>query len=583
MKKRILSAVVSLCLFVGMAVPAFAEYSSQSGSDSDIKILEFAKTSYTVKNGYEIDLSKELTAYASIKQLVQNPSVEWNLENDSKFAFSLDSNGILSANEDSGTANVVVKANGVSKSVKVTATREAQGGATGFNFEKGTYTLFTGADATMMDKDQSIDIIPSPAGTVFTSSQVSEIVSDLNNAISNGNFDIKSGSIHVRPSVSDDPQKISIVYPNGSSSDLTPAQYNYGINGTSSKNSSVTIAGQRISIPDGSSPTKAASHIAEDFNSDKWDASWENSNMVILKSRSGYHTAHPGNMTVSGSGISVRAPTVTPATVSGNVLGGIGVSSLTAKQVSFEVSQFPSASNSANLSRIRRTVSVGCKAAVSAVAINAPTATLTVRVGERVSTASKFKLSPASSNVASSLQYGRDYASTNASYDDFAVLTENPDDPSEIIGVAVGKNKITASITGASGETKTAYITVNVVEKGASTGNSGSSSETDPSKPSLTFTEGNTSVGGSPLTIVVKGVEQGTAISYVSLNSGIARVDANGRVTPVSAGQTKIEITIDGADEKLYCTINVKSASAGGSGGGTEVPKTGAMTLKALF
>ncbi|MEG0692853.1 MAG: hypothetical protein RR444_07205, partial [Oscillospiraceae bacterium] len=77
MKNKILASLLAVCLFVGLAVPAFA-LSSQSGIDGDIKTIDFSAKSFSVENGKGKNIADELQAFASTKQLVQDPSIEWS-------------------------------------------------------------------------------------------------------------------------------------------------------------------------------------------------------------------------------------------------------------------------------------------------------------------------------------------------------------------------------------------------------------------------------------------------------------------------------------------------------------------------
>lgn len=602
MKNKVLAVAISASMFFSMAVPVFAEGSQQSGAANNVKILEFAKNSYTVGNGTELDLSRELSAYASTKQLVLDPSIEWTLETNTNFAFNISGNGIVTAQEDSGNATVVAKASdGTTKAtVKVSASRTSSTIATGFTFEDNSYVLQTGADATLLGTTQTINIVPNPRNTSFTTSQLDAIESALNSAVANRRFDISGSNVTVTPSVVRGTNRVGVVYPNGSGSDVVETQYLYAINGTANNNTRASIGGKNIDIPSGTSSTEAAALIAQAFtSSDKWDGSGttDNNYALVLTSNNGYRKADPGNLTFpSGSGLSTSGRKTIPASIGNNsaVLGAISEASISSKSFSFEVSSFPNP-NGSNAGRIAKNVSVSGKAATGISGINATASTLNVKVGERVSMTSKFKVSPSTTRTESSqLYFEREYADQSAQYSDYAVFTDNPEDPSEIIGVAVGKNRINATITTSSGETKTASIVINVIEKGAPGSSSSPSSDSTSSdttdtttKPKLSFTEGNTSIGGTGFTITVSEIPIGSSVTFKSLNPAIATVDANGKVSPMAAGQTKIEITVSGIAEKLYCTVNVKSASTpGGTGGGsgaTDVPKTGISVLGLLF
>lgn len=168
MKKKVLSALLSVCLFVGLAVPAFAAFptSSVSGTDEEITDLVFAKESYTIPNGDPKDLKAELTAFAGKTKLVQEPTLEWSITD--SLAFGIDDNGVVSnIGEDKGEATVTVKStNGKTASVKVVAAKKSVTKATGYKFGATKYTLVnTTAEA------QKIVISPTPAGSEFSAGQ----------------------------------------------------------------------------------------------------------------------------------------------------------------------------------------------------------------------------------------------------------------------------------------------------------------------------------------------------------------------------------------------------------------------------
>lgn len=593
MKNRILAAALSVCLFAGMTVPAFAEYSSQSGSDSDIKTAEFAKTSYPVKNGSSLDLSNDLRAFASTKQLVQDPFVEWTVENDDKFAFTIDSNGNVFANEDSGEATVTAKTNDgtvVAKAKVVASKNPGDIKATGFQFANSSYALLTGADATLLKDDQSIAVVATPKDAVFTEKQLSAIEAGIKNAVNAGQFAVKG----IAPKVVKGTNKVTLVYGNtsdnaGVAATVNETSYKYTLAGTSVKTGDkITIGGiSAVATADAANADAlATAFVTAAATSTKWTVTATGS-VITFTAKPSYRYANPGAVAFEKKTGSDLAQTgecvITNATVSGNVLASITDAKVDAKN--YEVSvDFPNANNDSNVSRVRRTISVTGKPAVPATSINAA-GSVTVEVGEKASTAALFKQGPSKGNVTFTVSYGRDYVDQNAQLDDFAVLTgTNADDISEIIGVAVGKNKVTATITTADGDTKVASVIVNVIEKGTK-----KPATPDANKPALTFSVANTSVNGAGFTIVVKNAPANAKISYKSLNDKVVKVDANGKVTPVAEGKTKVEVAIDGVATKLYCDVNVKAAattttpSKPNTGNSTNNPATGTEQLANLI
>lgn len=175
MKKKVLSALLSVCLFVGIAVPAFAfvgdayNTSSVGGSDEEITELVFDKESLTIPNSKSEDLKKLLTAYVGKDKIVQNPQLEWSITD--SLAFGIDDNGVVTnIGEDKGEATVTVKANEKSASIKVVASaKAATPNATGFKFSETKYTTTDGA--TVVD----LEIVPTPSGANFTADQKADI------------------------------------------------------------------------------------------------------------------------------------------------------------------------------------------------------------------------------------------------------------------------------------------------------------------------------------------------------------------------------------------------------------------------
>lgn len=174
MKKKVLSALLAATLFVGMAIPAFASFptSTVAGTDEEITALVFTADSYTVKNGSDLDLSEKVTAFVGKDKLVQDPTLEWSIEdNNVDLAFTLTNAGVATASEDKGTAVVTVTANdgkvkATAKLVAAKADADKKDAVT-FKFEKASYTLRTG-NYTVTD---SVAIVPTSDAYAFTKEQ----------------------------------------------------------------------------------------------------------------------------------------------------------------------------------------------------------------------------------------------------------------------------------------------------------------------------------------------------------------------------------------------------------------------------
>lgn len=209
--KRLISILVSISILLITSIPVLA-VSSQSGFDSDITSLKFDASSYTIKQGEVFDMNQHLVALAGTSQLVQEPIATWSLQNDNNFAFGIDqSTGIIDVIEPRGTATITVTANNgkvkaTTKVVAVAAKRDSVE-ATGFAFEKSTFTILTGAQVESGSGDR-ITIIPSPSDAYFTSDQTNAITSVAVNGLT-----IK-GQPDLVPSVEiANDKKIVLVYP----------------------------------------------------------------------------------------------------------------------------------------------------------------------------------------------------------------------------------------------------------------------------------------------------------------------------------------------------------------------------------
>lgn len=180
MKKKVLSVALASALFVGAAASASAvvwgpwDNSSKSGENADITALAFTEASYTIRNGAgPKNMLEVITAYAGDKAIVQEPDLEWEIsENDLIFELNTEDNGAtVAAYENSGSAVVTVTANEgkVKASCKVVAAPLIK--ATGFKFEKTTYTLPSGEYAV----NQGIKIVPTPSNAYFSDEQIASL------------------------------------------------------------------------------------------------------------------------------------------------------------------------------------------------------------------------------------------------------------------------------------------------------------------------------------------------------------------------------------------------------------------------
>ncbi|WP_146226653.1 S-layer homology domain-containing protein [Aneurinibacillus soli] len=128
------------------------------------------------------------------------------------------------------------------------------------------------------------------------------------------------------------------------------------------------------------------------------------------------------------------------------------------------------------------------------------------------------------------------------------------------VGLDVGSNNIPVVVTAEDGTKKEYTITVN---RGTGT--------VPVSGVALYQSTLSLTAGGSTakLTATVK-PDNATnkKVTWSSSNTDVATVDANGEVTPKTAGTTTITVTTEDGSEKATCLVTVQSASSGGSSGG---------------
>lgn len=187
MKKKVLSTLLAVCLFVGMAVPAVfaAPLSALSGNSDEVTAIKFAKDSYSIAKDDSKDFADQVTAFATNKKLVQEPNLTWELDSqDGKFSIS---NSTVYALESGATATLTaVSEDGkVKAKIKLTSTAAvpAKKDATGFKFVDRTITLRTpvmiastglplgDAGSTAIE----FKIAPNSASTAFTPAQINAI------------------------------------------------------------------------------------------------------------------------------------------------------------------------------------------------------------------------------------------------------------------------------------------------------------------------------------------------------------------------------------------------------------------------
>ena len=175
MKKKVLSALLAVALFVGLAVPAFASSSSaQEATSDEVTALATKKSEYTIRQNEEKALAGEVIAYAGTKKICMSPDLTFELASDTA-DFALTDDGKVTALSKSGSAVVIIKANEDKIVTKVTVKATTPYvEATGFKFASSTVTVPAGGK-TANPATVEFQIAPVPSNGRFTASQIDEI------------------------------------------------------------------------------------------------------------------------------------------------------------------------------------------------------------------------------------------------------------------------------------------------------------------------------------------------------------------------------------------------------------------------
>ncbi|MFZ2539187.1 MAG: hypothetical protein WAX04_09845 [Oscillospiraceae bacterium] len=191
MKNKILASLLAVCLFVGMAVPAFASATSaQSGDASDVTLATFAKAEYTIAKDDSKNFTDEVKAFVSKSKLVLDANLSFELADNNAGVFAIDG-AVVSAVEKTGTATLIVKNIDDKKvgSVKIKAGAAIpQRDATGYRFIEKTNnvpveSIANNAAATTAANNFTIKVAPTPAGSDFLATDVALINDAIEAAI----------------------------------------------------------------------------------------------------------------------------------------------------------------------------------------------------------------------------------------------------------------------------------------------------------------------------------------------------------------------------------------------------------------
>ncbi len=420
MKKKVLSVVLASALFAGAAASASAvvwgdwDSSSKSGDDTDITALAFTEKSYTIHNGDDPkDMNEVVTAYAGDNKIVQEPELEWEIsENDLAFELNTEDNkATVAAFENKGSATITVTANDgkVKATCKVVAAPLVK--ATGFKFEKSTYTIPTGTYVANKDiaytevnpDGYTVKLVSTPTDAKFSDVQKKEFA-NMQIAL------VASKDVNVKDVPQVDIEKDTIVALSGTGNE--EGKFTFRANDLQNMYAGLTNArlvviqnGSRT-VRDANNPGNQAEAIAEVVDTSAYKSDGEYTKIDF--------PAYDSDKTGKTISRDVRASTETarPATRAGR------------------------------------------------------SGAITIEVGQKVDLDDFVKYGPSNANFNKSVgAWTIDYYNAASTDDDFAVLNDGRD---KVLGVAVGRVKAVATFTAVDGKTMEVEVPINVVARGAS-------------------------------------------------------------------------------------------------------------------
>lgn len=236
MKKKILSTLLAVSLFVAAAAPAVlaADYSStQAGDPSKIESIKFSESSYEIKQDEEVAFLDKIQVFENNKKLILDKSqISFELIGaDTTFSLVDDK---VTAIEKSGTATLVAKDDETGKvTAKVTlkaVPNPAKVYATSFKFEKSKSNLvydFAGNNA--ISEGNTVTIVPIPAKSTWSDANYTSVTTAvINKLVETG---IATGADAITVSVGDDNElKFAIAANNFSQDKIEAADdaFNWG-------------------------------------------------------------------------------------------------------------------------------------------------------------------------------------------------------------------------------------------------------------------------------------------------------------------------------------------------------------------
>ena len=186
MKKKVLSALLAVALFVGLAVPAFAsDTSTQQGDPSKVTAMSFAESTYELNQDSSKDFDGELRVFETNKKLVlDHNQIVWELKDPNGY-FSLNGSTVTAV-DTKGSATLVARDGETGKVTAKTTLKivksSVRGYASSYKFAAANYKLpiaqpasADGKVAAVNSEDVVLKIVPVPAGTIITKENAEKI------------------------------------------------------------------------------------------------------------------------------------------------------------------------------------------------------------------------------------------------------------------------------------------------------------------------------------------------------------------------------------------------------------------------
>lgn len=594
MKNKILASLLAVCLFAGLAVPAFASTTSTvAGDGSKVTIMEFKDKSYDLKQDVAKNFVPELRVYESTKKLVLDyQQISWALEGQgTAFTIETDSTGVfVTALEKTGTATLIAKDDQSGKVVAKTTLKAVPNPAKGFalSFKYANQTniqLPVGPDA----EDQTIVVNGITVGNQWTDNNQDRVSDAVVASIEEA---LKKAGANVDHTTT----------PAGAVVPAVAAKYEVDLTGMST--GSITSAfGQTVNVSYGATIPATATALKTALNSvagfkDLFTADAAANVVTITAKTAGkitaandaiYKTALVGDASITTKTVtnSTLGADETPATA--EIYNGVraGVKNSDNNNLEFKIDAGFLATIAPDASKkyaITTVAKMGDKEDKNQKDITAKTnltvvktvqgktiacvPNKTIEVGQTFDLADTVKVGASSANVRKATgNYSEVFYNESSEANDYAIVNA---DGTTVTGVAVGKNKIAVELLGTD---QVAYCTVTVVEKGTKPADATGTN-------TVVLSNWAPKLGvGETANIVVKATN---GVTYTSLDTAIVTVDAAGKLTAVKEGTAKVKVQENDKDA-VYLTVTVTAATTKPTDKPTDVPQTAVVALAPLF